>query len=873
LAQRRAQLLASALSVGLCICPVTVGGAGRVDANTPSTTDPAQSLAPAPSQASGLGKPVQLAELAPDLQNRVQLASLTPQALAAMTPAQIALLLQSDPIGTVPKAQPKAKAGDQAMILIATVNGTRTDELLTITRTADGGFVGKAGELRSIRIKVDPLLSQEDPVPLADLAGVTFKYDEANQAIALQVPDKLLETYQVELGGARHVSDLNAVKPSPGAVLNYGLYATHSGGYTQYSANAEGLAMTRFGIFSATGLYNSVSSFGGRHFVRLDSSWRLVDPKAIRSYTIGDFASNALSWSNSVRLGGFQISSAFDQRPDLVTTALPQFSGSAALPSTLDLYVNQQKVFSGEIPSGPFDMKSLPYVSGGDVKLVTTDATGKQVSMEKSFYYVSSQLKPGLLQYSLDVGAPRLDYGIDSAKYDHVIFGSGSVRYGVNGKITIEGHGETSSDGLINGGGGVVTSIGGIGAISASFAGSHYKGRNGGRGSVDVEGQYAGVHLFAGTERSIGSYIDLSRLSILRTARRDAEDPDTSNLSTLLTSTAQANKIDRAGLSFTPWFDKTSVSLSYSRLTSPTSNQRIGSLSLSRTLGNRISLYTNGYLDLDKSGTYGVYATLNVQLGGSINLTAGASHDDGRTGYSLQASGATGMRQGDIGWGITDQEYQGGDAQRSAYVGWRGPLAQLRAQVDQSSGEWRESLQAEGSFVVAGGGVFAADRIGNSFAIVKNAGPKVEILQGGVRMGKTNKAGSLLLPDLTPYYEQHIYLDPADLPDGWEPNATEHVAIAAYRQGTIIDFGAKIVHSAVLVLNGKDGKPIQPGYTVQLEGGESGLVGYDGQVYLRGLNASNRVSVDLGPGGVCTVTFPYDLKGPAQPQIGPLTCR
>ncbi len=171
--------------------------------------------------------------------------------------------------------------------------------------------------------------------------------------------------------------------------------------------------MTKFGVFTTNTLFNTDRTYGGQGIVRLDSSWRYDDARSVRSYVVGDFASNALAWTSSVRLAGFQIASAFEQRSDIVTTALPQFSGSAALPSTLDLYVNQQRIFSGEIPSGPFDIKSLPFVSGGDVRLVTTDATGRQVELTKAYYYVPGQLRPGLIEFSIDVGVPRLDYGIE----------------------------------------------------------------------------------------------------------------------------------------------------------------------------------------------------------------------------------------------------------------------------------------------------------------------------------------------------------------------------------------------------------------------------------------------------------------------------
>ncbi len=169
--------------------------------------------------------------------------------------------------------------------------------------------------------------------------------------------------------------------------------------------------------------------------------------------------------------------------------------------------------------------------------------------------------------------------------------------------------------------------------------------------------------------------------------------------------------------------------------------------------------------------------------------------------------------------------------------------------------------------------MFAANRIGNGFVVVKNAGPDTEVIQGGVRMGKADGAGRMLLPEVQPYYRQQIFIDPATLPDGWEPVSTERVAVTGFRQGAVVDFGAKLVHGAVLVLNDKDGVPIPPGYVVQIDGGDSAVVGYDGEAYVRGLHPGNRLSIDLGPAGVCTASFAYDRQGLTQPRIGPVLCR
>ncbi|KCX62062.1 type VII secretion system (T7SS), usher family protein, partial [Acinetobacter baumannii 855125] len=141
---------------------------------------------------------------------------------------------------------------------------------------------------------------------------------------------------------------------------------------------------------------NDENSYSHEKWVRLESKWQYVDPEKVRIYTLGDFISNSPDWGSSVRLAGFQWSSAYTQRGDLVTSALPQFSGSAALPSTLDLYVNQQKIYSGLVPSGPFDIKQLPFISGNEVTLVTTDATGQQSITKQAYYFSSKILAKGI---------------------------------------------------------------------------------------------------------------------------------------------------------------------------------------------------------------------------------------------------------------------------------------------------------------------------------------------------------------------------------------------------------------------------------------------------------------------------------------------
>ncbi|MFT3762900.1 MAG: fimbria/pilus outer membrane usher protein [Pseudoxanthomonas sp.] len=508
----------------------------------------------------------------------------------------------------------------------------------------------------------------------------------------------------------------------------------------------------------------------------------------------------------------------------------------------------------------------MPYVFGNNVTVVTTDASGRQMVTTQAYYYNASLLRQGITKYSLDIGVPRFSYGQRSDDYDRTVFGAGSIRRGLLDSSTVEGHAEFSGDGLSNLGGGLIQGLWGRGTLTAAAAASRYRGYSGSLGYLALEGQVLGMRAFASSQRTFGDYFDLGRVSSARYLHRESDS------ASYLDGTAVAKVVDRAGASFTPWFDPTSISLSYNRIRYGDSQTRTANLSLSRGLSRRVSVFANGYKSLGGDHDSGVYVMFNVNLGLNTQASVGLQNSNGQARYTQQVSSNMGARQDSVNWALSNTSGDG-EQQQSAALGYLSRYARLSGRYYRYGDDRRSEVEAAGSVLATAAGVFAANSIGDAYAIVQNAGPGAEILQGGVRMGHANRNGRFLLPSIQPYYEQRLFVDPAGLPDGWELDQTERTAVAGYRQGVIVDFGATPVHGAVLVLNDADGRPLAPGLTASLAGGESAVVGYGGQVYLRHLQADNRVTVDLGSSGACSVEFRYDADGPAQPTLGPYPCR
>jgi outer membrane usher protein len=92
--------------------------------------------------------------------------------------------------------------------------------------------------------------------------------------------------------------------------------------------------------------------------------------------------------------------------------------------------------------------------------------------------------------------------------------------------------------------------------------------------------------------------------------------------------------------------------------------------------------------------------------------------------------------------------------------------------------------------------------------------------------------------------------------------------------GVNVKFVMERVHAASLILHQPDGKDVPMGAQAFLNGSKDagGWVGYDGRLYLEGLQPDNRLIVS-GAGADCSVQFPYHAKADTLPEIGPLTCK
>jgi len=760
------------------------------------------------------------------------------------------------------------------LFLNISINSNPSEDLFSVKQSKDGKLYIRSGDLKTLRVKMDEHIPDSQWVCINELKGIQFKYLENEQSLNLQVPSSMLTGYSVELSGQQTTSSgLLKMKPLNAAILNYSLYHTITNDESIFSGSAEGIFNSALGNFSSGVLYNgsNETSYSHEKWVRLESKWQYVDPEKVRIYTLGDFISNSSDWGSSVRLAGFQWSSAYTQRGDIVTSALPQFSGSAALPSTLDLYVNQQKIYSGLVPSGPFDIKQLPFISGNEVTLVTTDATGQQSITKKPYYFSSKILAKGINEFSVDVGVPRYNYGLYSNDYDDATFASGTIRYGYSNSLTLSGGVEASTDGLSNVGTGFAKNLFGVGVINADLAASQYKDENGYSALVGLEGRISKNISFNTSYRKVfDNYFDLARVSQIRYLK---ENQITSEPQNYLSYSALADEIIRAGINYN-FYAGYGVYVGYNQIKYSDNSYKLLSANLSGSLNKNWGFYSSAYTDYENHKDYGIYFALRYTPSTRTNAITSVSSDSGRLTYRQEVFVLSEPKINSFGWGgYVERDQDAHTNNASIYGSYRARAAYLTGRYNRIGDNDQVALSATGSLVAAAGRIFAANEIGDGYAVVTNAGPQSQIINGGINLGTTDKSGRFLIPSLMPYRENHIYLDPSYLPLNWNVKSTDQKTVVGYRQGTLVDFGAHQVISGLVRIVDKNNTPLLPGYSVRINGQQDAVVGYDGEVFVPNLLRQNKLEVDLLDHGSCQVNFTYNSNQYSTKKLGPYICQ
>jgi outer membrane usher protein len=763
-------------------------------------------------------------------------------ALVLGWPSQAAATDGSAIYGDLPPPPARAAIpGEQKLELELVINGLSAGFVAPVMLSG-GRFRLRLADLKRAGVHID---AQGELLFLDEMPGVTANYDQRLQRLAIDVPASYLPAQRL----GKKKRKFTPASYDVGALLNYDAYVSGGRGTSgQASLFHEARAFGAAGTLSTTGV---VRSGPGKTYVRYDTRFRRSDEATATTIEVGDFITRSLPWASAVRLGGIQVSRDFGVRPDIITYPLPQFAGSAALPSTVELLVGNQRIAGGEVKPGPFALDTLPPINGaGEANLIVTDMNGRSIQTALPFYVSSNLLAPGLTDYAVAFGALRQNYGIKNFDYGSVA-GSASLRHGLTNGITLEVRAEVAYDMQLAGGGAVVK-LGNGGVLSGSYSRSFSEGRSGDQYTLGYEYQARIFSLALRHSRQSADYADLGLI-----------DAAYGGFARSISSATLTLALGPAGTFGLGYFDVRRSGADDSRFAN-------ASWSLPLFAGSRLNASaTREFEDRTWSGAL----TFSIPLGGSGGTASAGVIDTPGVRRSWRADLARSVpTEGGIGWSAGAALSEDGHGWWRGDIVWRTDPVQLRGGA-YGSGDATFWAGASGSLVLMDGALFAANRVSDAFVVVSTDGtPDIPVRYENQLIGKTNADGKLLIPWASAYYPGKYEIDPLDLPANvLVPTVMQTVAVAS-GSGAVVRFPVERRSAARAILRGPDGLPLAAGTPVLINDEVATYVGWDGLLFVEQAKAANRLAVRFANGSRCTASFAVPEDASDIFDIGDLTC-
>jgi outer membrane usher protein len=781
--------------------------------------------------------------------------------LPAATAAVTGLDAATAPTATAPTAAAPATAdaGLQEAVLEVTLDPGAEGAMMVVLRGAEGVLYLEESDFGELRLHLPdsaPLLHEGHRyyAPAA-IHGSRIAIDEARQRVVISVPPAALATTRLRVP-PRHSASVTPA--SPGAFFNYQFYAQQVEGNRSVGTSAE------LGLFAGAGvLTNSVVGRADdtqASLIRLDTTYTRDYPDTLQTVSVGDAISDPGSWGEAVRYAGIRWSRNFALRPDLLTTPLLTTGGTATVPSTVDVFVNNQLVSSAQTPAGPFVIDRLPAVSGtGDVSVVVRDALGREQVVTQSFYSSTSLLAPGLTAYSVNVGSLRNDYALASDHYGPSLAEAGYAR-GLNDTFTLSGHAEYLEHYAHAAGFDATVGIGKFAVLDLTEA---YGGDSGGSGVLSgFSLQHKGrkYSFVASNYWATNNFAQVGQPS----------DP---------AQRVRERSVLQTGASFGRYG---SLSVAYVRqVYRDTPTQQTMSLTDSLSLGRSGTLNLTVTRILSAAGTPGdtllsqnstsVFLIYVLPLGGRTAATATAVAGSGNGApenaiiASLSESPPVGIGGGYRLSAATDGDYDADWRQQTA-------AADLEVEAVRNSGVSGESAYLTGALTLLDGAVNYTRQISGSFAMVDVAGlANVPVYVENQLTARTDSAGQALLYNLRPYEPNHISVSPTELPLDTTIDASTESVAPPYRAGVVVRFPVERVRAATFHLVTDGGTPVPVGATVTLKG-KSFPVVLDGMVYVTGFD--HGVAAEAAwQGGRCVFRLNAPPSDDPLPDMGTIRCR
>lgn len=745
---------------------------------------------------------------------------------------------------------PVADTEFEQLLVELSINGQLAGPGVLVLRQPSGEWLLPTDALVLTKLRIDDLQTQTINeiayVALQSLGAQRVTFDESRAALEIHFDPV---RFQPNVLDSRPISTGRLPSLSAGSFLNYDLLINHVANNTSYSLYTEAGTALGPGVAVMNALF--IDREQDRQALRLDTTYTYDMPDRMATLRIGDAITHPSTiLGRAVRFGGLQWGTNFRTRPGLITVPVATLSGQAALPSTVDLYVNDVLQTRSTVTPGPFSIISPPLVSGdGEVMLKVTDIAGQQQIVSQRFYASSALLSPGLTDYSVELGALRRHFGQRSNDYGD-LFVAGSWRHGVSDGFTIEAGASAQQDGVTGAEAGAMATFSELGTGLAAIG-------------ISQAAEGGGAQLAAGFERRTKTH-SFSLRTQLASKRFRQTGVDASHTVRQLVSLFYGYRMAGIGnisVSYTrqQLADAQPVTISTASLTPRQTPWGSFTVSLMQSRSERTDTSIN------------LFWTFNLDRGASISgFHTRPSDAPSQSVLQVQSNLPPGE-----GWGYRLQVAQ--NAANQASVFGQNGFGAGRIEVAELNGEASARVGVSGGLAMLEGHMFVTRRIDGSFGVARLPGfDNVRIYVDNQLAARTNADGYALLPRLHPYLKNNVSIEQLDLPLDASMEQLRVYPVPGWRSGIVIDFPVKNAAAATMDLILDDGKPVPAGAVVRLitdgaEGSASFAVGDDGLLHLSGLLADNILRAQW-PKGQCESRVLYSPEKGSVPYLGKQIC-
>jgi outer membrane usher protein len=582
----------------------------------------------------------------------------------------------------------------------------------------------------------------------------------------------------------------------------------------------------------------------------------------MKRFVIGDFYAYSGNLGSGALMGGFSLSRNFSTAPFFIKYPGMDISGMLYTPSDVEIYTNDMLLKRARLSPGEFEFMSLPNVHGaGELDIVIKDAFGREEKITSPYYVSTALLKPGLHDYSYNVGFRRKDFGRESFKYSDPAF-LGYHRIGFS-RIFTGGLRAEADKNMINAGPTATLLLGNLGEIDSSFALSRAQGRTG--YGFFSNYSYAGRH-FNWRFFAKGYSRDYANLAFSSSDNKPRFEGSAS-----------------AGFGH-KMFGSLSIAYSVSDLYCGTDIKK-ASMFYSRRLLKNVSFNIEASRTDAEDRIYEVFAGLTFILGKatSASMDYRVREDYSRASATLQENPPLGTG---FGYRVSidrtdddrDANQESVETGGNGFLQYRGPQGIYSAEYRRVWGEDSYTVGASGGVAFINSSAYFTRPITDGFALVKvDDLNNVRVRFNNQEAGTTNKNGEVIIPGLISYYPNSISFDDTDCPVNYLIPEIEKLVSVPFRGGGVVLFDLQKLQAFTgrlsVIEKGVKTSAEYWGLKIQTDVRTiEAVVGKRGEFYLENIPAGTYAARLFENGRACDFSMTIPASKDAMVDMGEVIC-